>query len=77
MSSRSRHMKPPPWRYVAAAVALFGLIVLFLASQHSDSSEPGNVVPSTTNSHARTDILDDIYNTTLGVCPKMLSPSEV
>ncbi|MCJ1292122.1 hypothetical protein MMC34_003672 [Xylographa carneopallida] len=59
-------MKPPPWRYVAAAVALFGLIVLFLASQHSDSSEPGNVVPSTTNSHARTDILDDIYNTTLG-----------
>ena len=69
MSSSPIHMKQPPWRYVAATVALFGLVVVFLATQHSSSAESQDVLSATT--HAGTDIFDDIFNTTLGVCPKM------
>ena len=65
MSSRYMRVKQSPWRYIGAAVAFFGLVV-FLATLHTSASGPQYAYPTITNTTI--DLLDDIFNTTLGVC---------
>ncbi|MCJ1393115.1 hypothetical protein MMC18_005987 [Xylographa bjoerkii] len=75
MSSSYLHMKQPSWRYIVAAVAFFGLVVVLLATRHSSSSGPQDAYSTTV--HAVIDILDDIYNTTLGFEKISLAVSEI
>ena len=66
----------PPLRYIATAVVFVVLVVLFLATYHLPLSAPGHDVASASVGHS-INLVDRIFNSTLGVWPLYTHPSQV